>query len=205
MPHARVPDIILASGSRSRRDLLQGAGVAFRAIPSEVDEHAIRDAVLAKDAGTEPAYIAELLATAKAMGVSAKFPDAVVIGADQVLALAGKVYGKPAGLDAARTHLLELRGQTHQLHSAIAIAQRGVANWVHVDTAHMTMRAFSAAFLDGYLDQAGIDVCSSVGAYQLEAAGVQLFERIDGDYFTILGLPLLPLLTALRSRQAIGD
>ena len=196
-------DIILASGSRSRRQLMEAAGLAFHAVPAKVDEAAIRDALLANDKDADPADIAELLAEAKAVEVSTRHPDALVIGADQVLALAGKLYEKPADLARARDNLLELEGRTHQLHSAVAIAEAGEVVWRHIDTAHMSMRKLSPQFIGQYLARAGDKVCLSVGAYQLEGLGLQLFECIEGDYFTILGLPMLPLLAELRRRGAI--
>jgi septum formation protein len=197
--------IILASGSRSRRQLMEAAGIAFSAVPAEIDEAAIRDALRADNQDIDPADIAELLAEAKAIEVGNRHPDALVIGADQVLALAGRLYEKPADLERARDNLLELRGKTHQLHSAVTLAQRGEVVWRHLDTAHMTMRAFTPAFLGSYLACAGEKVCQSVGAYQLEGLGIQLFEKVEGDYFTILGLPMLPLLAELRRRGVIAS
>ena len=196
--------LVLASGSRSRRQMLEAAGLAVTIAPADLDEGAIRETLSAGDSTVEPADVAEVLARAKAETVSRAHGDAIVIGADQVLALGDDIFEKPAGLDGARAHLMRLRGHTHQLHSAVVLAQAGEIVWAHVDTASLTMRAFSPGFLDDYLSRAGSVVCESVGAYQLEGQGVQLFERIEGDYFTILGLPLLPLLAELRLRRMIA-
>ena len=196
--------LVLASGSRSRRQMLEAAGLAVTIAPADLDEGAIRETLSAGDSTVEPADVAEVLARAKAETVSRAHMDAIVIGADQVLALGDDIFEKPAGLDGARRHLMRLRGRTHQLHSAVVLAQAGEIVWAHVDTASLTMRAFSPGFLDDYLSRAGSVVCESVGAYQLEGQGVQLFERIEGDYFTILGLPLLPLLAELRLRRMIA-
>lgn len=197
-------DLILASGSRTRRDLLAAAGVAAWAIPADIDEAAVRDTLTANDNAIDPLDIAEVLARAKAQAVSALHPKALVIGADQILALDDRIFAKPDDIAAARQSLRDLRGRTHQLHCAVALAFAGEVVWTNADTAHLSMRAVSDAFLERYIDEAGPIVCQSVGAYQLEGLGVQLFDRIDGDYFTILGLPLLPLLAELRTRGVIG-
>lgn len=201
MPEPRR--IILASGSVTRRAMLQGAGIEFSVVPADVDETAIREMLMAGDADADPADIADVLARAKAETVSAAHPGAIVIGADQVLACDGVLFEKAASIAAAREALLKLRGKSHQLHSAVAVAQGGEVVWTLTDTAHMTMRDFSLPFLGEYVARAGSAVTSSVGAYQLEGLGVQLFERIEGDYFTVLGLPLLPLLAELRTRGVI--
>jgi septum formation protein len=198
-----APELVLASASASRRQLLEAAGLSFRVVPAEIDEAAVREAVLTGDDSILPADIAEILARAKAEEVSERHPEALVIGGDQVLALDGRIFEKPAGMAAARDSLLALRGKTHQLHGAVVLAEQGETTWSHLDTAHMTMRASTPEFIGRYLAAAGERVCQSVGAYQLEALGVHLFERIEGDYFTILGLPLLPLLAELRSRGVI--
>ncbi|MEO0619595.1 MAG: Maf family protein [Pseudomonadota bacterium] len=194
--------IILASGSASRRMLLANAGLEFEVVPSAFDEDAARGAL--DTGGVTPGDVAEVLARGKAEEVSGRYPDAVVIGGDQILALDDEIYTKPADMDAARATLLKLRGQTHTLNCGVCIALDGVVTWAHVDTAHMTMRDFSPEWLGRHLAAAGEDVCQSVGAYQLEGAGVQLFEKIEGSYFTILGLPLLPLLGALRGMGAVA-
>lgn len=201
--HGTAQKLVLASGSRSRRQMLEAAGLSFTVAPADLDERAVRATLSAKDATAEPADVAEVLARAKAQTISSAQPGAIVIGADQILALGAEIFEKPAGLDGARSHLAKLRGRTHQLHSAVVLAEAGKVVWAHVDTASLTMRAFSPAFLDNYLARAGPVICESVGAYQLEGLGVQLFERIEGDYFTILGLPLVPLLAELRLRKVV--
>jgi septum formation protein len=198
------PALILASTSRTRRQILTNAGLTFDAVAPEVDEAVIRETLTAEDDGIDPADVAEVLARAKAEDVSARHPDALVIGADQVLACEGVIYSKVENEDQARDALLALRGRTHQLHTAVALAQGGETVWERVETAHLTMREFSAASLGSYIAQAGPDVLESVGCYKLEGPGVQLFEKIEGDYFTILGLPLLPLLAELRARKLIS-
>lgn len=195
--------IILASASLSRRQLLAGAGLAFAVVPAGVDEPALRDAALARDAAVPPSRIACLLALAKAEAVAVLHPTAIVIGADQVLALGPRLLEKPVHMAEARAHLRAMRGGQHELHAGLAVLAPGRPAWTHTDTARMTMRAFTDAFLDRYLAEAGPRICQSVGAYQLEGLGITLFERIDGDYFTILGLPLLALLTQLRELGAI--
>ena len=200
---AAQPQLILASQSRSRRRMLEAAGLAFEAIPSAVDESRLRQELEASGAIVGPEAIARALAAAKAVEVSRSHPDALVIGGDQVLAFGPRIFEKPPNMEAARRHLMELRGRTHILVSAVVLAQSGKVVWEHAETAELAMRAFTPEFLDRYLDLAGEDVCLSVGAYQLEGLGAQLFERIDGDYFTILGLPLIALLGALRARGII--
>lgn len=193
--------IVLASASRARREMLAAAGVAFTVEPADVDEPAIRDRL---PAATPPIQIADVLARAKSEAVSNCHADALVIGADQVLAFGGDILTKPVDLHGARATLAQLRGQTHELHAAVTLAERGEIVWTHVGTARLTMRDFSDAFLDDYLKRAGERICQSVGAYELEGLGVQLFDRIEGDYFTILGIPLLPLLSELRARGMIA-
>jgi septum formation protein len=203
MPKATPRRVILASASRTRRTMLEAAGLDFEVVPSTIDERAVGDALSADNRPIDPADLAEVLARAKAEQASRRNPGAVVIGADQVLTLDGEVLVKAADFDAVRETLLKLRGRTHQLHSAVALADRGEATWTFVDTAHLTMRRFSTAFLGQYLARVGAAAFESVGGYQIEGFGIQLFERIDGDYFTVLGLPLLPLLTELRSRKIV--
>lgn len=197
------PNIILASGSAIRRQLLASAGVVFSVVPADVDEGAIR-ADLTRDSDcVDPDHVAGILARAKAEAVSAAHPHALVIGADQILSLGSRLFEKPGDLSAARDHLDRLRGQTHALHSAVVLAQGGHAVWGTCECAQLTMRRFSDAFLDAYIGRAGERICRSVGAYELEGLGLQLFEHIEGDYFTILGLPLLALLSELRARGAL--
>lgn len=192
--------LILASKSAARSALLRAAGVTFETRGSGVDEDPIKAAELA--AGSGPRAIALRLAEAKALAVS-RTTDALVIGADQTLDLAGKLVDKPADRGEARERLLSLRGREHRLHSAVVLAQAGEAVWREAPTAVLKVRTFSDAWLDGYLAQIGDDVLESVGAYQLEGLGVQLFECIEGDWFTILGLPMLNLLEALRDRGVL--
>jgi septum formation protein len=193
--------IILASGSRTRLDLLTQAGLVVEAIAPSVDEQEMKASFRAERAPAEAC--AESLAELKAMRISQRHPDALVIGADQMLDLNGVWFDKPADLDHARAHLQALRGQTHRLVTAAVVALNGSRIWHTLDSARLTMRPFSDAFLDDYLAHLGPAVLSSVGAYHLEGLGAQLFSRIEGDFFTILGLPLLPLLGFLRDHGAL--
>jgi septum formation protein len=192
--------LVLASQSRSRQALLAAAGVPFEAIPADIDERGIQDASGLKD----PAAIAALLARSKAMHVAASHAGRVVVGADQTLALGEKMFSKPAGRMQAANQLRELSGRTHALHSAIAVVRDAKILFEHVAVARLTMRTLSDEGIERYLDAAGKAVTTSVGAYQLEGLGVHLFERIDGDHFTILGLPLLPLLGNLRQHGLVA-
>jgi septum formation protein len=193
--------IILASGSPYRKNLLANAGIVFVAVQPEVDERAVEAPL--RDSGVTPEDVALILAIAKATDVSERNPGALVVGSDQTLSLGDEIFHKPADMDAARRHLLKLSGRTHQLNSAVALVHDGKTLWSHVDTARLTMRRLDPAFVGKYLAGVGNPALSSVGAYQVEGPGIQLFEKIDGDYFTIVGLPLLPLLAALRDRGAI--
>jgi septum formation protein len=192
--------LILASQSRARQMLLAGAGIAFEAVPADIDERAVQGA----SGLTTPGDIALLLAREKALFVSSRRPGKYVIGADQTLALASRLFSKPAGRAQAAEQLRALAGRAHELHSAVAVACDGKILFSDVAIARMTMRALDQASIDAYLDAAGEAVTSSVGAYQLEGLGVHLFERIEGDHFTVLGLPLLPLLAFLRSERLLG-
>jgi septum formation protein len=198
-------DVVLASETESRRKLLTAAGLAFRIVVPEVDELAIQKAFLKDNGELDPGDVAELLARAKAEEISARFPGALVIGADQVLSLNGKILHKPKDSDAARDMLFALRGKTHQLHSAVALAEQGQVTWTHIETAHLTMRPFSSQFLGRYLAAAGPQAYQSVGAYQLDGLGIQLFDRIEGEYLSILGLPLLLLLARLRENRVLAS
>ena len=191
--------LILASTSRIRQAVLANAGVAFTVRSPLADEAQIKKGL----GRVRPAALAMTLAEAKA--ASASMPDSteLVLGADQVLALEAAVFDKPRDLAEARAHLLALRGRSHELHSAICCVRGGKTLWHYAETARLTMRDFSTAFLDHYLVRAGGEAASSVGAYQLEGEGIQLFEKIEGDYFTILGLPLLPLLGFLRQQDEV--
>ncbi|GLQ39624.1 Maf-like protein [Rhizobium albus] len=193
--------IILASSSPFRRQLLENAGVAFDAVPAEVDERAL-EAPLA-DSGATPEDVALVLAEAKAVDVSERSPGAWVIGSDQTLSLGDEVFHKPDDMEGARRHLLKLSGKTHHLNSAIVLARDGEAVWRHMSTAAMTMRSLDPGFIGRHLASVGDIALKSVGAYQLEGKGIQLFDKIKGDYFTIVGLPLLPLLAELRRVGAI--
>jgi septum formation protein len=201
---ASAHEIVLASGSRARREMLAAAGVPFTVQAADVDEPAIRARMRKADANVDPKKIAAVLAAAKAEDVSGKIGDSLIIGADQVLALGNELLSKAPSLEAAREALRKLRGRTHELHSAVAFAESGKVIWAYIGTARLTMRDFSDAFLDDYLLRAGDRVGHSVGAYELEGLGVQLFDKIEGDYFTVLGLPLLPVLAELRQRGVIA-
>jgi septum formation protein len=196
------PQLILASSSKVRARLLESAGLAFTVQSPGLDEHAMRQAVGSTGA-LSPQDIAEVLARAKAEAVSELMPGAFVIGADQVLAFEGRILSKPDSMEAARKELLDLSGRSHILHSAVALATNGGTVWAHSEGSTLVMRKLSPQFIGRYLAAAGDEALSSVGAYQLEGLGIQLFEKIDGDYFSILGLPLLPLLDALRREGAI--
>lgn len=190
--------LILASSSRTRRALLENAGLRIEAEPPRVDEDMIRDAMRAEQ--YSPRDIADALAEAKAARVSGKRPGARVLGCDQVLDLDGDLLTKPATAAHARAQLLAMRGRQHELLSAAVICEDGAPIWRHVGTARLTMRAFSDAWLDDYISRNWPDIGESVGAYKLESEGVRLFSQIEGDYFTILGLPLLDLLGFLTLR-----
>ncbi len=201
--HDRQQHLVLASGSRTRQAMLHAAGVAHTVVPADLDESAIREAMTKDNADIDPADIAEVLARAKAAHVSQQDAQGLVIGSDQVLALNGEIFEKPATVEAAQTSLLKLRGQTHQLHTAVALALAGEVVWSYVETANITMRDYSEKSLALYLVKAGDIVCDSVGGYQLEGLGVQLMDKVDGNHFTILGMPLLPLLRELRRRAMV--
>ncbi|KZM51203.1 Maf-like protein [Labrenzia sp. OB1] len=193
--------LVLASGSSIRAELLKNAGLVIEVDPADVDERAVEAPLL--EAGFPPEDLAAILAEAKANDVSSRRHGDLVIGADQILAFEGERRTKPDDMEAARRQLLAFSGKTHELLSAVVISRNGEAIWSHVSTSRLTMRDLTPEFVGRYLAAAGDDVLSSVGAYQLEGIGVQLFEKIDGDYFTILGLPMLPLLDHLRTLGAI--
>lgn len=192
--------VILASQSAARSQILAGAGVAFDKIVSGVDEDLVKARIQAEGGG--PRAVAQALAEIKAATVSAAQPG-LVIGADQTLEFDGALYDKAASLAEARTRLIALRGRPHFLHSAVALAQGGEVLWSETVSATLTLRDFSDAFLDHYLDLEGEDLLGSVGCYRLEGPGAQLFSAIEGDYFAILGLPLMGLLHQLRQRGAL--
>lgn len=191
--------LILASGSTARQMLLKNAGLDFIAIPATVDERAIEENLPL--AGRDPVSVARHLALAKAMDVSERSPRAFVIGCDQTMSLGNRIFHKAACLDEARQTLINLRGKAHFLNSAVCLVRDGELLWSDVTKACMQVRDFSDEFLDGYIERNGKSILSSVGCYQLEGEGIQLFDAIAGDYFTILGLPLLPLLAALRQHE----
>ena len=192
--------LILASQSRARQTLLANAGINFEAVAAEIDERAVQQASHL----AAPGDIAALLAREKSLSVSARQSDRFVVGADQTLALGSRLFSKPAGRAQAGEQLHALAGGAHELHSAVAVARDGKIMFTDISVARMTMRKLSEAEIDTFLNEAGEAVTSSVGAYQLEGLGVHLFERIEGDHFTILGLPLLPLLAFLRSERLLG-
>ena len=192
--------LVLASQSRARQALLSNAGLEFEVTTADIDERAIQQA----SGLSRPGDIAGLLAREKALWVSSRQPGQFVIGADQTLALGLRLFNKPAGRAEAAEQLRALEGRGHELHSAVAVARDGNILFADVSIARMLMRKLDESEIDEYLDTAGEAVTSSVGAYQLEGLGVHLFERIEGDHFTILGLPLLPLLTFLRSKGLLG-
>ncbi len=187
---------MLASASPIRADLLKRAGVAFEVEAARIDEGEIRDALKADGATAEET--AETLAEAKAMRVARRWPDDLVIGADQLLDLDGDWLEKPGTLENARGQLAQLAGRTHRLVSAVVVVLGGVRAWAHVDAAHLSMRALDAPAIEAYLGEAGPEVLGCVGSYQIESIGVRLFESIEGDLLTILGMPLLPLVNFLR-------
>jgi septum formation protein len=193
--------LILASGSVARRRILENAGVSFAVETAEVDETAIIESLESEKAHGRD--VAELLAEMKALRVSGRHPGAFVIGADQVLSLGPELFQKPGNAVAARAQLRRLRGQTHELSSAVCVVRDSAVVWRVVQEARLTMREFSDAFLETYVAEAGEDILGSVGAYHVEGLGIQLFSRIDGDAFTIQGLPLLPLLDFLRTHGIV--
>lgn len=196
--------LVLASTSASRQAMLRGAGVAFECVAPNVDEDEIKRSMVA--AGARAREVADALAEAKAVRVSRRLPGALVLGSDQILECAdGVLLDKPAGRAGAEAHLRRLMGAEHRLVCGAVIALGGVSVWRVVDTARLTMRPLSDAFIADYLDREGDAVLGSVGAYRIEAFGAQLFSRIDGDHFTVMGLPLLPVLDFLRVRGVLAS
>ncbi|EMS98077.1 Maf-like protein [Agrobacterium tumefaciens str. Cherry 2E-2-2] len=194
-------ELILASSSASRQILMRNAGLTFSAIPADIDERAL-DEQLERD-GASPEEVALELARAKALAVSALYPEALVLGCDQTMALGTRVYHKPKTMAEAEAHLLSLSGKVHRLNSAAVLVRHGEVVWQIVSSAELTVRTLSGEFVSRHLQRVGEKALSSVGAYQLEGEGIQLFTSIEGDYFTILGLPLLPLLSKLRDMDVI--
>lgn len=196
-----TPKLVLASSSPFRRMLMENAGLTFEAHAAQIDERAI-EAPLEKS-GAKPDEVALVLAEAKAEYISRRFSTALIIGSDQTMSLGSQVFHKPEDMTDAANHLHMLAGKTHRLNSAIAIVRNGEVLWRHVAQAELTMRPLTDDFIARYLERVDGKALASVGAYQLEGEGIQLFEKIDGDYFTILGLPMLPLLAKLRELEAI--
>jgi septum formation protein len=196
--------LILASKSAVRHVILRDAGLPVEVVPADIDERAIEQR--AANSGPSPhdaSAIAALLAREKAQAVATRLPGRLVLGADQTLALGERRFSKPADIAAAREQLKSLRGKTHTLHSAVTLIRDGSVQFAHCEVARLTMRDFSDDFLESYLAAAGIAVTASVGAYQLERTGIQLFERVEGDHFVILGMPLLALLRYLRQSRCL--
>ena len=196
-----MTDIILASSSRHRAQLLENAGIVFAQIPSTLDERSIEAPL--PEADVEPEDRAEILAEAKAIDVSERHPGQVVIGCDQILSLDGEVLHKPVDMEDAQRRLLALQGRTHMLHSAVVLVRDGETLWRHVSPCAMTMRVMDPGFIGRHLADVGKAALTSVGAYQIEGRGVQLFDAMEGDLFSIVGLPLLPLLDRLRSMDIV--
>jgi len=202
MPLWRAAEpLVLASLSEVRKSLLAAAGIAVEVRPADIDERNLEATAPAADASAAAA----MLARAKAGAIAQVLPDRLVLGADQTLVLGRQRFSKPANLASARAQLRVLSGQTHELHSAVAFARNGATLFEHVGVARLTMRALSESFLDDYLDAAGSAATQSVGGYQLEGLGIHLFERIEGDHFTVLGLPLLPVLDFLRRQGYLAQ
>lgn len=193
--------IILASGSRFRKAMLEAAGVDIDVVPASIDERAVEKTLAGT--GASPEDVAQVLAEAKAIDVSEKNPGRLVLGCDQTLSLGDELFHKPADMEEARRHLLKLSGRAHQLNSAAVLARNGETLWRDVGIARMTMRKLEPGFIGRHLARVGPMALNSVGAYQIEGEGIQLFEKVEGDHFTIVGLPLLALLKELRDLGAI--
>lgn len=193
--------LVLASASPFRRQLLQNAGLVFHAEAARIDERELEAPLERSGATTDQVALA--LAAAKGRDVSSRYPDALVIGSDQTLSLGNRVYHKPRSMEEAAEHLMSFSAKTHRLNSAVVLVRAGQVIWEHVAHADLSVRPLSAGFVQRHLDRVGKKALSSVGAYQLEGEGIQLFDTIEGDYFTIIGLPMLPLLNKLRELGVI--
>jgi septum formation protein len=193
--------IVLASGSRFRKAMLEAAGVDIDVVPADIDERAVEMPL--EGTGASPEDVAQVLAEAKALDVSERKPGRLVLGCDQTLSLGDELFHKPKDMEDARRHVLKLSGRTHQLNSAAVLARNGQALWRDVGIARLTMRKLEPAFIGRHLARVGPMALNSVGAYQIEGEGIQLFEKIEGDHFTIVGLPLLAVLKELRAMGAI--
>jgi septum formation protein len=193
--------IVLASGSRFRKAMLEAAGVDIDVAPAKIDERAVEETL--EGTGASPEDVAQVLAEAKALEVSERHPGRLVLGCDQTLSLDDELFHKPKDMEGARAHLLRLSGRTHQLNSAAVLARNGETLWRHVGVARLTMRKLEPAFIGRHLARVGPMALNSVGAYQIEGEGIQLFDKVEGDHFTIVGLSLLPLLKELRALGAI--
>lgn len=200
-----MPELVLASASPFRRAMLQAAGLAFAVVPAQIDERGLENAWATRGDELDASQLALALAVAKGQSVSNARTGALVIGCDQVLAFEGAFLSKAEDTGKAKQQLSRLRGRTHELHSAVCLSRGGEVVWKYVDIARMTMRNFSDAFLDGYAQRMGARLCQTVGAYEIEGEGIQLFERVEGDHFSIIGLPLLPLLGALRDLKVLAQ
>lgn len=198
-----APTVILASASKSRARILRAAGAPHQIVPADVDEADVKLSLAQK--GASPSAVAETLAEMKAQQVSRAHRDALVIGADQVLECDGELFDKPEDLDQARAHLRAFRGRRHTLVASVIVARDGAVVWRHNDQAHLDMRDLSDGFIEWYIERMGDEICESVGAYKLEGLGAQLFSNIEGDFFSILGLPLLPLLEVLRHHGVVAS
>ena len=201
LAHDSAPEVVLASASAARRMLLGQAGVPHAIEPARIDEAAVKASLLAEQATAQQA--AETLAELKAQKISTRHPDALVIGADQLMDCEDRWYAKPESLEQAAEQLRELSGKRHRLTSAVVTVRGGTRTWHHVAEVWLTVRPIDEAFIARYLTAVGERALDSVGAYQLESAGVQLFSAVQGDYFAVLGLPLLPLLETLRDQGVL--
>ncbi len=196
-------NLVLASGSKMRAQMLENAGLTFDVCAAAIDETAIKQSMRLEGASVE--QVAESLSELKACRISMKYPDAYVIGSDQMLALGADWLDKPETISDVRHHLQKLSGTAHELISSVVVVKDGQRIWHHTDQARLKVRVLSSDFIEAYVSTVGQDVLSSVGAYQLEGKGAQLFSKIDGDYFTILGMPLLPLLDFMRIHKFLLD